>query len=162
MVLIFDPALCVWAGGLKAAFPCPFRSTLSVTRRCQLVEKYDGVIQYYPDDHSIDLHPSPPAPLSLYPSPLRRGFVLVFWIEIRADIVSACFALPFERRLLLGTEDGRLLLVNYITGAVIDESHPHAAEVGDCADQGTQRAIYCDDLVLQPSQLLAMLRALHL
>ena len=43
--------------------------------------------------------------------------------------MSACFALPFERRLLLGTEDGRLLLVNYVTGAILDESHPHAAEV---------------------------------
>ena len=47
-----------------------------------------------------------------------------------SDIVSACFALPFERRLLLGTEDGRLLLINYVTGAILDESHPHAAEVG--------------------------------
>lgn len=46
-----------------------------------------------------------------------------------ADIVSACFALPFERRLLLGTEDGRILLVNYVTGAILDESHPHSAEV---------------------------------
>lgn len=82
---------------------------------------------------------TPPLPMSL-PLPDSSGFcprLLVFWIEIRADIVSACFALPFERRLLLGTEDGRLLLVNYVTGDVIDESRPHAAEVGDCADQGT-------------------------
>lgn len=97
------------------------------------------------------------------PLPDSSGFCsrLVFWIEIRADIVSACFALPFERRLFLGTEDGRLLLVNYVTGDVIDESHPHAAEVGDYADQGTQRAIYCDSSVFQPLQLLVVtLRAL--
>ena len=49
---------------------------------------------------------------------------------VSADIVSACFALPFERRLVLGTEDGRILLVNYVTGAILDESHPHTAEVG--------------------------------
>lgn len=46
-----------------------------------------------------------------------------------ADIVSACFALPFERRLILGTEDGKLLLVNYVTGAILDEMQPHTAEV---------------------------------
>lgn len=46
-----------------------------------------------------------------------------------ADIVSACFALPFERRLILGTEDGKLLLVNYVTGVILDELQPHAAEV---------------------------------
>lgn len=43
--------------------------------------------------------------------------------------MSACFALPFERRLVLGTEDGRILLVNYVTGAILDESHPHTVEV---------------------------------
>lgn len=53
-----------------------------------------------------------------------------------ADIVSACFALPFERRLVLGTEDGRILLVNYVTGAILDESHPHSSEVGDGEGQG--------------------------
>eukprot|EP00752_Nemacystus_decipiens_P017245 g15449.t1 len=46
-----------------------------------------------------------------------------------ADITSACFALPFERRLILGTEDGKLLLVNYVTGAILDEMTPHTAEV---------------------------------
>ncbi|CAN0156396.1 unnamed protein product, partial [Hapterophycus canaliculatus] len=50
-----------------------------------------------------------------------------------ADIVSACFALPFERRLILGTEDGKLLLVNYVTGAILDEMQPHAAEVTQMA-----------------------------
>ncbi len=43
--------------------------------------------------------------------------------------MSACFALPFERRLILGTEDGKLLLVNYVTGAILDETQPHTAEV---------------------------------
>ncbi|CBJ25790.1 conserved unknown protein [Ectocarpus siliculosus] len=50
-----------------------------------------------------------------------------------ADIVSACFALPFERRLILGTEDGKLLLVNYVTGAILDETQPHSAEVTQMA-----------------------------
>ncbi|CAM9394230.1 unnamed protein product, partial [Ectocarpus sp. 13 AM-2016] len=50
-----------------------------------------------------------------------------------ADIVSACFALPFERRLILGTEDGKLLLINYVTGAILDETQPHSAEVTQMA-----------------------------
>jgi len=57
------------------------------------------------------------------------------WLS--ADIVSACFALPFERRLILGTEDGKLLLVNYVTGAILDELQPHTAEVVCLPDQCT-------------------------
>ncbi|CAM9548853.1 unnamed protein product, partial [Scytosiphon promiscuus] len=62
-----------------------------------------------------------------------------------ADIVSACFALPFERRLILGTEDGKLLLVNYVTGAILDEMQPHAAEVTQMAYCETTKIIISTD-----------------
>ncbi|CAM9801082.1 unnamed protein product, partial [Discosporangium mesarthrocarpum] len=58
-------------------------------------------------------------------------------ISPSSDIVSACFAKPFERRLVLGTEDGHILLVNYVTGAVLDECHPHDSEV--------TQLIYCKE-----------------
>lgn len=68
---------------------------------------------------------SPPPPSCVLPHFPKHDAEMIH----SADIVSACFALPFERRLILGTEDGKLLLVNYVTGAILDEMQPHAAEV---------------------------------
>lgn len=77
------------------------------------------------------LNPVPRFVSFLFQFRMLAGVFFLQLCVVSADIVSACFALPFERRLVLGTEDGRILLVNYVTGAILDESHPHAAEVSD-------------------------------
>ncbi|CAM9207974.1 unnamed protein product [Choristocarpus tenellus] len=85
-------------------------------------------------------------------------------ISGNSDIVSACFALPYERRLVLGMEDGHILLVNYITGLVLDKCRPHTSEVTQIIYCGWCKTIISSDYsggLAVTSEVQCKLKELH-
>jgi WD40 repeat protein len=82
-----------------------------------------------------------------------------------ADVSAACFDEPRQRRLFVGTDVGDLVVLNYVTGAVLSHARPHAAEVVSlalCADTKCLVSVGLDGLLhvhLDNSSALELLRS---
>ncbi|KAJ1448854.1 hypothetical protein M885DRAFT_125048 [Pelagophyceae sp. CCMP2097] len=82
-----------------------------------------------------------------------------------ADVSAMCFDEPRQRRLFVGTDVGDLVVLNYVTGAVLFHARPHAAEVAGiafCADTKCLISVGLDGLLhvhLDSSSALELLRS---
>ena len=57
-------------------------------------------------------------------------------MPLSRQISAAAFDVPRERRVVLGTENGEVLVVNYISGEVISKIRAHTGEIVGVAHGG--------------------------